>query len=205
MNKIKIAGASAGVALVSGMVLQVSSAAFTGTTENAGNSWTAGTVTLTDDDAGAAMFASTAQAPGDTETQCLMVTYGGNVTPQTIKLTAAVSPDPAATAVSDTLAEDLDVTVEVGAAGDTCDELLGLATDSVTGALLPAVTGASVYTGTLAAMDTTIVNSAWAPDAEGAGTDMARAFKFTVKLGDDTDNNAQGDTAGATFTWTASS
>src|SRR3546814_16306626 len=74
MNKIRIAGAAAGVVLVSGMVLQVSSAAFTDTTDNAANSWDAGTVAI-ENDAGSAMFASTAPAPGDTEAQCLMVSY----------------------------------------------------------------------------------------------------------------------------------
>jgi hypothetical protein len=32
-----------------------------------------------------------------------------------------------------------------------------------------------------------------------------RPFLFTVTLGTDTDNNAQGDSATATFTWRASS
>lgn len=81
MNKIRIAGAAAGVVLVSGIVLQVSSAAFTDTTENAGNSWEAGTVVLSDSRSGTAMFTAENMVPGDGDTQCIDVTYSGSVTP----------------------------------------------------------------------------------------------------------------------------
>ena len=90
MNKIRIAGGAAGLALVSGMVLQVSSAAFTGTTENAG-SWGAGTVELSDSRNGVAMFAAQNMVPGDGDSQCIDVTYDGSVTPaQAIALHAVV-------------------------------------------------------------------------------------------------------------------
>lgn len=201
MNKIRIAGAAAGVVLVSGMVLQVSSAAFTGTTDNAGNAWTAGTVTLTDDDATSAMFSSTAQVPGDSETNCIEVTYTGNAALTKVDLYAAVTPGGALPA--DTLADDLDVTVKIGPASSACNLTDDGFVDDLTGGvtMLPESTvvnnEALALFGTEAAPET----MGWVP----SGTDPMRPFLFTVTLGSDTDNDAQGDTAGATFTWRASS
>ena len=44
------------ILIAGGMVWQGSQAAFTASTRNAGNSWSTGNVTLTDDDLGAAAF-----------------------------------------------------------------------------------------------------------------------------------------------------
>lgn len=203
MNKIRIAGAAAGVVLVSGMVLQVSSAAFTDTTDNAANSWDAGTVAI-ENDAGSAMFASTAQAPGDTEEKCLMVSYSGTVTPQSIKLTAAVTPDPATTADDASLADNLLVEVDMGDPGSTCDDMFA---STILGVTTPAEAGTNVFSGTLEAFDTATADTLWTPQAldEGTPADMTRAFRFTVTLDPGTGNDAQGDGADATFTWSASS
>ena len=192
MNRIRIAGAVAGTALVSGMVLQVSSAAFSDTTENPGNSWEAGTVALSDSRSGIAMFAAQNMVPGDGESQCIDVTYSGSVTPsQAIALHASVveSDD----GEGDGLGDDLDVTLEVGPAGTVCSDGAG--------------TGTTIYTGPLAGFDTAAapLSTEWTPDAEGAGADMSRPFRFTIELGDDTDNDAQGDGATAAFTWSATS
>ena len=46
------------------LVWQASYAAFTAQTTSPGNSWSTGSVALTDDDAGAAMFSRTGLAPG---------------------------------------------------------------------------------------------------------------------------------------------
>ena len=199
MNKIRIAGAAAGLVLVSGVVLQVSSAAFTGSTENAGNSWTAGTVTLTDSRSGSALFQSTAQVPGDTETQCIEVTYTGTATPDApISLSGAVTSTAGGGDGGDGLADDLDVVIDVGTSCDALTDLVGGLLTPVTGA-----TVTNVYTGTLATFDDAARNTQWTPDPEGGSANEMRAFRFTVTLGADTPNDAQGDTAGATFTWSA--
>ena len=191
MNKIRIAGAAAGVVLVSGVVLQVSSAAFTDTTENAGNSWDAGTVVI-EDDAASALFVATNQVPGDTQTNCLDVTYSGSVTPSApIDLHAVVTE----TVVGDNgLGDDLDVTLEIGQLGTSCEAFV-------------ASLGGPLYTGTLAGFATSgaPLSTTWTPDAETTQLDMSRPFRFTVELGDDTPNTAQGEGAGATFTWSATS
>jgi len=66
------------------LVWQSSYAAFSGTTRSSGNSWSTGTVALTDDDAGSARFQATNLTPDDTETRCIRVTATATV-PGTVK------------------------------------------------------------------------------------------------------------------------
>ncbi len=53
--------------------------AFSSTTTNAGNSFTAGSVILADNDADAAMYVLTNQKPGVTTDKCITVTYTGSL------------------------------------------------------------------------------------------------------------------------------
>jgi hypothetical protein len=53
--------------------------AFSSQTDNPGNVVTAGSVTLTDNDAGSALYALTAAKPGDSQTSCIKVTYTGSL------------------------------------------------------------------------------------------------------------------------------
>ena len=66
------------------LVWQASYAAFSGTTRSSGNSWSTGTVALTDDDAGSARFQAANLTPDDTETRCIKVTATASV-PGTVK------------------------------------------------------------------------------------------------------------------------
>jgi len=63
-------------------------AAFSSTTTNPGNTITAGTVTITDNDAGVALYSLTNQAPAVTTTKCIGVTYTGSLD-STVKLYTA--------------------------------------------------------------------------------------------------------------------
>lgn len=189
MNKIRFAGAAAGLALVSGVVLQVSSAAFTDSTDN-GSSWGAGTVDLSDSRNGVAMFAAANMVPGDGDTQCIDVTYKGSVTPAAaIALSALVveSTD----GDGNGLGDDLDVTLEMGPAGTDCSTM--------------GTSGTAIYTGTLAGFGAGAGLATWIPDPEGGALDMSRPFRFSIELGASTPNDAQGDGAEATFTWFATS
>jgi hypothetical protein len=58
--------------------MRVTVAAFSGTTANAGNSYAAGTVNLTDNDTGAMLSLSSAVA-GATDTSCVRLTYNGSL------------------------------------------------------------------------------------------------------------------------------
>jgi hypothetical protein len=53
--------------------------AFSATTQNAGNEITTGTVALSDNDTGQALFSINNAEPGDTWTRCIRVTYTGSV------------------------------------------------------------------------------------------------------------------------------
>ena len=61
------------------LVWHASYAAFSGTTRSSGNSWSTGTVALSDDDAGAARFQAANMVPGATETKCIKVTATASV------------------------------------------------------------------------------------------------------------------------------
>jgi len=61
------------------LVWQASYAAFSGTTRSSGNSWSTGSVALSDDDAGAARFQATNLTPGATDTRCITVTATASV------------------------------------------------------------------------------------------------------------------------------
>ena len=52
---------------------------FSATTTNAGNEISAGTVALSDNDAGSAMYNLNGATPGDTATSCIKVTYNGSL------------------------------------------------------------------------------------------------------------------------------
>ncbi len=67
------------VLLAGALVWQSSYAAFTATTKNAGNSWSTGQVTLTNDSDGQARFTVTHMLPGQTDTQCITVTANATV------------------------------------------------------------------------------------------------------------------------------
>ncbi len=52
---------------------------FSATTQNAGNEISAGTVALTDNDGGSAMFSIVGASPGDSWTHCLKISYSGSL------------------------------------------------------------------------------------------------------------------------------
>ena len=99
------------------LVWQSSYAAFTGTTRNSGNSWSTGSVALTDDDAGSARFQASGMVPGSTETKCITVTANATV-PGVVKAYAVNPVDSAAK-----LADYVKVSVKYGSGGGfgSCD------------------------------------------------------------------------------------
>ncbi|MFW0774322.1 hypothetical protein ACLRGI_14250 [Paenarthrobacter nitroguajacolicus] len=67
------------ILIAGAMVWQGSQAAFTATTRNSGSAWSTGSVTLTDDDLGAAAFTVENIVPGQTGQKCIVVTSNANV------------------------------------------------------------------------------------------------------------------------------
>lgn len=169
----------AALVIASLLVWNASSSAFQATTTNGTNSWAAGTVAISDDDNGSAMFSATGLKPGDTGSKCILVTYGGTLA-SAVKLYGVAS---------GSLAQYLDLTVEQGNGG----------TSSGCGSFAPEST---LYNGTLSGFPTAAGNYAtgvgsWTPGAAGA----TKTYRFTYTLRND--NAAQGQSASATFTWEA--
>lgn len=166
--------------------------AFSSTTSNDSNSFAAGTVLVSDNDAGAAMYSVSGKKPGDTVTTCIKVTYTGTL-PADIKLytnyTAA------------TLATYVDLTIDKG---------------TVTSApSFPACTNFSstgnLYTGTLAGFASAKTSFATGVSAYPAAQTQWNQndvlyYRFTLTLEDN--NSANGGasplTTGAhSFIWEA--
>ena len=79
--------------------------AFSSSTSNSGNNFDAGTVYLTDNDAGSALYNVTNRKPGNTVTSCIKVTYGGTL-PSDVHLYTL--------STIGTLGKYMDMTVEKG-------------------------------------------------------------------------------------------
>lgn len=186
--KVQIAAAVASLLMVSLFVVRASSAAFSAQTGNPSNSWTTGSVSLTDDDGGgaaSAMFKVTGMMPGDTVTKCIAVTYTGSVDPAPVKLFSAVT--------DNGLADHLDVTIKEGDGGgySSCTGFVASATlaNAVTLTAFGANNSYATGVGT------------WDPTATG----QTKTYQFVVTLGSDTPEGAQGSDAQATFTWETTS
>lgn len=179
---IRLASALAAFLMVGAVVVISSRSAFSDTTDNPGNSWTAGTVTITDDDGGAtAMFNATAMAPGDTSIECIVVTYSGTLVPADVVLYGVSG--------GTGLDAYLDVIIEEGSGG-----VFG----NCTGFTL----NSTPFTNTLANFSATHTNfgngiTGWSP----AANPESKTYRITVTLQDV--NAAQGLNGTATFTWEA--
>ena len=69
------------VGLLGGVVALGVFGLFSATTQNSGNEISAGTIAISDNDAGSAMFNITNAKPGDTWTRCIKVSYNGSLGP----------------------------------------------------------------------------------------------------------------------------
>jgi Camelysin metallo-endopeptidase len=169
--------------LVGALVVVGSRAAFSATTDDTANAWSAGTVVLADDDSASAMFNATNMRPGATSQKCITVTYSGTLSPADIKLYGTVA--------GTGLAANLTTTIEIGAGGSFA---------SCTGF----AAGSTLYTGTLANFGSTYTN--WASGLANwttSSTPQSKTLRFTTTLDAAAPNTAQGKTASATFTWEA--
>jgi hypothetical protein len=179
------AGAPVAAFLVVGALVVVGSrAAFTATTDNGSNSWSAGTVVLADDDTGSTMFTVTGMKPGSSNVKCISVTYSGSLVPATINLYGVVAGTGLATYLTET--------IEIGTGGSFSSCTGFTPTSTIYNALTLANFGTS-YTNFATGLAT------WSP----ATTPDSRTFRFTTTLPSGTGNAAQGLNATATFTWEA--
>ena len=169
------------VALVasSAMVWQASSSAFRDETSNGTNSWATGTVEISDDDAGTAMFELNGLAAGATGTRCIQVAYTGSLAAE-VRLHATGSGD---------LAPYLALAVEQGSG-------------ATTGSCAGFVPSGTVFNGTLDDLLTNHGDYASGVGAWSVPTPPAtRSYRFTYTLSGTA--GAQGKAADAVLTWEA--
>ncbi|HEY8301850.1 MAG TPA: hypothetical protein VIG48_08120 [Jatrophihabitans sp.] len=186
-----VATAVAGLVASGVLVWHASYSAFSATTTNPTDNWAAGSVALTDDDSGSALFTVANMKPGATGTKCIVVTSNASLA-STVKLYATAG----SFAQTKTLADNISLTVTQGAStGANC---AGFAAD----------TGATnTTTGSLTAFSTsfTAFSSGFGTWAPAAGNGVQKTYQITYTL-----NNAgtqaatdamQGGTAQIGFTW----
>jgi predicted ribosomally synthesized peptide with SipW-like signal peptide len=172
-------------ALVIGLVASGATfSAFNAQTNNAGNTFNTGTVTISDNDAAAAMFALSGMRPGNPVSKCIQVTYTGTMA-AAVKLYGA-------TTAGTGLEPYLQLTVTRGTITTATFPACGdFTADAVAPTLYSGLMSAYPSTQLTAIADT---NTAWA-------TNEVHAYKFTVDVADD--NTAEGKSATETFTWDA--
>ena len=177
---VRATGIATALLMVTILTMARSNAAFVDTTDNTGSSFTTGTVVLTDDDAGVALFTATGMTPGNPVVECITVTYSGSELPAPVRLYGAT------TGGLDTY---LDTTIEVGTGGSFGD-CTGFAPT------------ATVFNDTLENFSAS--HTDWATGLAtftAAANPTSRTFRVTV----DVQNNpaAQGLTSSADFTFEA--
>jgi hypothetical protein len=168
--------------------------AFNELTANPGNSFEAGTVSIRDDDDGAAMFNGlTNLKPGDTATRCLVVTYDGSL-PASVRLHGTTG--------GTGLASHLLLTVTRGtksSAFSGCGDFTADGTTYISGKPV-----GTVYEGTLASYPgswaTGIVDPV-SSSPESWTTGESHAYRFEVAVQNDV--AAEGKTATQTFRFEA--
>ncbi|BDI22860.1 CalY family protein [Herbiconiux sp. L3-i23] len=186
---IKWAAIPAALLLSGATIAQASYSAFSATTSNTGNSWTAGTVALADDDSSTALF-TTANAsnlkPGSTGVKCIAVSSSGTL-PAAVKLYGTNA------ATTNALSSSINLSIVQGTGG-------GFGSCS---GFAPLASGSSLFSGTLANFATTYTGYSnglgnWAPT--GAATET-RTYQITYTVDAAAPNTTQGGTAALGFTW----
>ncbi len=167
------------------LVWHASEAAFSGTTANPSNSWSAGQVALTDDDGGStALFTATGLKPGSTGTKCIKVTYTG-IPSGDVRIRSAAD---AATTLDDYITLTVEMSAVAGAG--TFADCTGFSAASTP---INAVTLTTVGTKNTYADGYT---TGWSPT-----TGQARVFRFTYTVSASTPDAQQGATCTMPFTW----
>jgi Camelysin metallo-endopeptidase len=165
--------------------------AFSSTTTNAGNTITAGTVAIADNDAGAAMYSIANAKPGESVSKCIKVTYTGSIDADVHIYT---------TSTIGSLGQYVDLTVTPGTqTTSTFPSCTGFTADA-SGAL---------YSGTLQNFGSAKNSYATGVvDYPGSGTKWTAnesvVYQVTATLQSSAPDTAQGLTTGShTFTWEA--
>lgn len=177
-----LAALTASFILVLAAVTQVSGAVLSDTAELDGNAWETGSVVLTENNNGQALFDAQDITPGSyNETQCVTVTYEGSITPADVVFYADAD--------DNQLAQELQVQIDRGTADvDAGPDCTGFSSNE------------QIYNGSLDGLPENFAGGAgqW----EASNTDDLRSYQFTVSL-PSTDPALFNQTATADFVWEA--
>ena len=168
------------------VVWDASNSAFSATTNNPTNNWTAGTVDLTNDSSGTALFTVNPMKPGQTGSKCVVVTSTSNLA-ATVKMYTTGGTSSQTKAVGDNLT--LVVTQGTGTAGG--GSCAGFTADSGITTTKTATTFASTYTNFGNGFGT------WAP---AAGT-VTHVYQVQWTFNAAAPNSTQAGTTAIGFTW----
>jgi hypothetical protein len=165
---------------------------FSATTQNAGNEISTGTVAISDNDLGSALYTVTGAKPGDTVSKCIKTTYTGSL-PSDVHLYT--------TSTAGTLAQYVDLRITQGT---------GTAAFPGCGDFAPDSNGV-VYSGTLANFETTRSNYATGINTDPVVlnqtdwvTGNSVVYKIDATLQATTPDSGQGASTGVhTFVWEA--
>lgn len=182
--------------VLTGVLVTGASASFSGVTNNGPQSWSAGTVSLTNNHA-SALFSADKITPGYSETHCITVASTATVPTQLKMYTSAVSSTGPVGAPL--LSSHLTVEVLEGSGGTNTDGPNGGCAGFVPA---PGQATAPTFTGTLAAFGskTSFANGVGNFALSAGGS---RQYQVKVALPADAPNTLQGTVAGATFVWEA--
>ena len=162
-------------------------AAFSATSVNAGNTFAAGTVALSDNDAGSSMYGVANRVPGDSVTTCIRVSYTGSLAAD-VKLYSL--------SAVDTVDQYLDLTVQKGSmpSGTAFPGCGGFSSES------------TIFSGTVNGFKSSNGSYAAGIAANPASQTLCNqndslVYRFTVTLQNSLP--AQGLTSTTAFTWEA--
>ncbi len=183
--------AAIGAALRGG-VLGGTFALFSAASSNSSDSYAAGTVRLSDNDAGAAVLTLDSAKPGDSDTGCIAVTYGGSL-PATVRLYASTS---------GALVPYVNLAITRGS--DPSPSFRSCASFAADPTNYIGAGAGVVYSGPLSSFPTSYAGGLVDPATGAPGTwntNDRRVYRLVLTLQDN--NNAQGLTGAATLTWEA--
>nr|WHW29315.1 hypothetical protein [uncultured bacterium] len=176
-SMVRVTAVATSLLMLTVLVVTSSQAAFSDTTANTGNTFASGSVIITDDDTGSAMFTASGMTPGTPVVNCITVTYSGSLVPADIRLYGTTS---------GALAPYLDTTIEVGTGGSF---------NSCAG-----FSGANIYTGLLSDFSTTHFDwTSGLATFTAAANPTSRTFRITADVRNDPAAQSQSATAVFTF------
>lgn len=175
--------------VASGLIVsQASYSAFSATTSDDGSAWSMGSVVLTDDSAGAALFTANNLKPGSADTNCIAVTSSGSL-PAAVRLYASDVKQ------TGELGSHVRLTIRQGTGGGhgTCEGFSAAASSPV------------LYDGTLSGFASARTSYAtglgtWQPNGVAPETVV---YEITYAVSPDAPSSVMGTAASLGFTWEA--